>query len=89
MGRPRDHRGRPIIESHHVLSGRVVTASSQDAGLSSDKPAFRARDPAGRLPEREDAITLPLFVCPCQEVTVMFRRLPGVGVHGLPPFVCS
>jgi len=66
-----------------------VTAGSQDAGLGSDQAAFRARDPAGRLPQREDAIRLPLFVCPCQEVTVMFRRLPGVGVHGFPPFVCS
>jgi hypothetical protein len=71
-----------------VWSGREVTAGSQDASLSSDEAAFRARDLAGRLPEREDAITLPPFVCPCQEVTVMFRRLPGVGVHGLPPFVC-
>ena len=66
-----------------------MTARPQDAGLSGDKAAFRARDPAGRLPEREDAIRLPLFVCPCQEGTVTFRRLPGMGVHGFPPFMCS
>ncbi len=72
-----------------VRSGRDVTAGSQDAGLGCDQAAFRARDPAGRLPEREDAIPLPLFVCPCQMGTVMFRRQPGVCVHGLPPFVCS
>jgi hypothetical protein len=66
-----------------------VTAGPQDTGLGRDQAAFRARDPAGRLPEREDAIRLPLLVCPCQEVTVMFQRLPGVGVHGLPPFAFS
>ena len=72
-----------------MRSGRVVTAGSQDAYLGSDQATFRARDPAGRLPEREDAIRLPLFVCPCQEGTVTFRRLPGMGVHGFPPFMCS
>ena len=55
-----------------------MTAGSKDAGLGGDQAAFRARDPAGRLPQREDAIPLPLLVCPCQEVTVIFRRLPGV-----------
>jgi hypothetical protein len=99
MGRSRDHRDRPIIEvielvrgmalgTPRVRSGREVTAGSQDAGLGCDQATFCARDPAGRLPEREDALSLPLFVCPCQDVTVVFRRLPGVGVHGLPPFVC-
>src|SRR6266702_8378885 len=72
-----------------MWSGREVTARPQDASLSGDQAALRARDPAGRPPEREDAISLPLLVCPCQEVTVVFRRLPGMGVHGFPPFVCS
>jgi hypothetical protein len=72
-----------------VRSGRKIAAGSQDARLSGDQAALRARDPAGRSPEREDAVPLPLCVCPGQKVTVVFRRLPGVGVHGIPPFVCS
>ena len=70
---------------HRALASAVrteVAAGAQDAVLGGVQAPFRARDPAGRLPEREDAIPLPLFVCPCQEGTVLFRRLPGMGVHG-------
>ena len=45
-----------------VRSGREVTAGPQDARLSGDQAALRARDPAGRSPEREDAVPLPLCV---------------------------
>ena len=37
-------------EALAARSGREMTASSQGAGLSGDQAAFRARDPAGRLP---------------------------------------
>lgn len=88
VGRPRVTGTGPPSKSHG-LSGREGAAGTQDARLSGDQAALRAGDPAGRLPEREDAVTLPLFVCPCQEGTVSFRSQPGVGVHGLPPFVRS
>ena len=81
-GRPRFHRHRAFIEVVSCGQDSEVAAGAQDAVLGGVQAAFRARDPAGRLPEREDAIPLPLFVCPCQEGTVLFRRLPGMGVHG-------